>query len=313
MDGARKWTDGELAEMERHLQAIYSAAEEDVKAKLLAHIAKFRTEDEARRKEVEKATKNGGGNAKELAKSWVEWRRKKIFSGNIWRHRLAEISERYLAANQIATDYINGEVPKIAARNFNEFESIANQAAEKYHVPSYSFAICDEQTIKKLATENRTLLPYKEIDGKKDVRWNTQKINAQILQGILQGDNINGIAKRLERTTEMNRVSAVRNARTAVTGAECAGRQNSYIEAEKSGMELLREWICTHDSRSREWHLSLGGATTAVGEPFRNDFGEIMFPGDPNARPENVYNCRCSIMARVVGFHKPNYSKKSKG
>ena len=27
-----------------------------------------------------------------------------------------------------------------------------------------------------------------------------------------------------------------------------------------------------------------------------------MYPGDPEAHPSNVYNCRCTIAARVIGF-----------
>ena len=34
--------------------------------------------------------------------------------------------------------------------------------------------------------------------------------------------------------------------------------------------------------------------------------GEIMFPGAPEAHPANVYNCRCTTAAKVLGFEKPN-------
>ena len=39
-----------------------------------------------------------------------------------------------------------------------------------------------------------------------------------------------------------------------------------------------------------------------IDEPFQNDFGDIMFPGDPTADGANVYNCRCTLGYRVVGF-----------
>ena len=30
--------------------------------------------------------------------------------------------------------------------------------------------------------------------------------------------------------------------------------------------------------------------------------GEIIFPGDPEVHPANVYNCRCTTAAKVMGF-----------
>ena len=87
--------------------------------------------------------------------------------------------------------------------------------------------------------DDKTLLPYKVIDGVKDVRWNTQKVNSEILQGILQGDSIPNLAKRLRKVTEMNRDSAIRNARTSCTSAENKGRMDMIEDAEEKGAEKL--------------------------------------------------------------------------
>jgi uncharacterized protein with gpF-like domain len=89
-----------------------------------------------------------------------------------------------------------------------------------------------------------------------------------------------------------------------VTSAECKGRQDSYIRAANGGIELQREWIAAIDYRTRHAHLLLDGQLAAVDKPFKSEFGKIMYPGDPSARPENVYNCRCTIAARVMGFRK---------
>jgi hypothetical protein len=35
----------------------------------------------------------------------------------------------------------------------------------------------------------------------------------------------------------------------------------------------------------------------------------IMYPGDPEAHPANVYNCRCTIAAKVMGFKKVQVQK----
>ena len=171
-------------------------------------------------------------------------------------------------------------------------------------VGGYAFSLVDADTVKTLATTDKSLLPYKQLDKKTDIRWNVKKMNAEVLQGILQGEPMDKIAGRLSKVTEMNETSAIRNARTMVTGAENKGRQDSYKRAEKDGIIMKREWIATNDSRTRHWHAELDGVEVDIDEPWVNEFGEIMFPGDPSADPANTYNCRCSMDAKVIGFKK---------
>lgn len=67
---------------------------------------------------------------------------------------------------------------------------------------------------------------------------------------------------------------------------------------------MERKWLSAHDSRARDWHAALDGVTKPIDEPFENEFGEIIYPGDPAAHGANVYHCRCSIAAVVKGFQK---------
>ena len=129
-------------------------------------------------------------------------------------------------------------------------------------------------------------------------------MNAEVLQGILQGEPMDRIASRLSKVTGMNETAAIRNARTMVTSAENKGRQDSYKRAEKDGIVMKREWIATNDGRTRHWHAELDGVEVDIDEPWVNEFGEIMFPGDPSADPANTYNRRCSMPANVIGFKK---------
>ena len=123
-----------------------------------------------------------------------------------------------------------------------------------------------------------------------------------MLQGILQGESIPKIAKRLRDNVGMSaRGSAVRNARTAVTSAENKGRMDMLHDAENKGVKSEKGWLAAHDARVREWHAELDGKFTDIDEPFVNALGEIMYPGDPEADPANTYNCRCSLIYRVKG------------
>ena len=109
------------------------------------------------------------------------------------------------------------------------------------------------------------------------------------------------IAKRLRNVQEMNRTQAIRSARTIVTGAENKGRQDSYARAEADGIILERTWLATNDSRTRHSHAVLDGETKPIDTPFSNG---LMYPGDPDGEPSEVYNCRCALIAKVKGFKK---------
>ena len=67
------------------------------------------------------------------------------------------------------------------------------------------------------------------------------------------------------------------------------------------GVRLKKRWLSTLDGRTRHAHQLLDGQVQPNEKPFQSILGDIMFPGDPNAAPSNVYNCRCTLIAEVEG------------
>ena len=119
---------------------------------------------------------------------------------------------------------------------------------------------------------------------------------------ILQGKSIPKIANDLQhRMQDMNRTSAIRTARTAVTGAQNAGRLDTYRAAQDMGIKLKKRWLATLDNRTRHAHAMLDGQTVDVDKPFKVDGYELMYPGDSSAPGYLVYNCRCTQIAEVDG------------
>lgn len=298
MDKAHITTDKQLATMERKLKAIYSKANKDVGKKLKEYLAK----QEERGNALLEAVK--GAKSPEERKKAEEAYNSFLLNKTLHSEHFKALSEQYanelLRVNETAADYINGRMPDVYSLNYNETgKGIAGE------VKGYSFEMVDASTVKSLATKDETLLPYKTVNGKKDVRWNTKQVNSEIMQGILQGESIPDISKRLTHVTEMNLTSAIRNARTATTSAENRGRMDSYHRAQDMGVQIVKVWMATNDERTREEHLELDGQEREIDEPFENSLGEIMYPGDPDADPANVYNCRCTLVTRVVGFETP--------
>ena len=285
-DTAHRLTDEKLEEMENRLSAIYSRAQKDVQKKADEYFETFYKEDEVQRRLLEK-----GEISKEEYKSWQQ---SKIMRGRRYTEMKEQIAAELLNINKTAVAYVNGKLPEIYTLNYNSVAEVAEST-----VKGYSFTLCDQSTVKYLSTSNKTLLPYKRVDGKKDIRWNTKNINYQILQGVLQGESIPKIAKRLENVTEMNKKAAIRNARTAVTSAQNKGRIDSYRRLQDDGLKVKKRWDATLDGRTRHEHGMLDGVTIDIDKPFINGIGKIMFPGSPDAHPANVYNCRCRMSADV--------------
>lgn len=300
-DKAHILTDEKLEEMEKRLSAIYSRANKEIGKRWKEYLAESQSGIDELQKAYELAKKSGDAKKiKKTGKKLASAKRERTLMDKRFK-ALTETTAAQLAnVNKTALAYINGQLPEVYSINYNALEQSVDG------VGGYSFSLVDADTVKNLATTDKSLLPYKQLDEKTDIRWNVKKMNAEVLQGILQGEPMDKIAGRLSKVTGMNETAAIRNARTMVTGAENKGRQDSYARATSDGIILQKEWIATNDSRTRHSHAVLDGEIVDQDKKFDNG---LMFPGDPNGRPEEVWNCRCSVAAVVKGFKKAQVQK----
>lgn len=294
--------DRAVGELGRRLAKIYNEAQKGMTEKVNSFFANFEKLDEKKKKLVEAG--------KLTEQEYKTWKKNKLLMGEKYMDLRDSIADNMLHANERAAAIINHELPNVYAHNYNQ----VGEGVER-KVKGYSFDLTNPETVRKLATDKTTLLPYKFVDGHRDTRWNSTKVNAQILQGILQGESADQMAQRLMNISVMNQESALRNARTAVTSAQNKGRLDAMKQAEDDGVIMGKEWIATKDERTRDWHTDLDRVVVPVNEPFiaHISYGkkivhsfddEIMYPGDPNADPSNTYNCRCSLAEVVLGFKK---------
>lgn len=288
-DPAHEMADREIEAIEKRIAKIYRQANADVEAKAAKYFKRFEDLDKKKKALVD---------AGEMSKDeYLKWRRGKMMTGKHWESLKRQTAESLHSANVTAANYANGRLPNVYAENYNQIARGING-----QIQGVNFEMVNQNTIRNLAIKDKTLLPYKKVNGAKDVRWNTQKVNSQILQGIIQGESIDDISKRLQKVTEMNRASAVRNARTSVTSAENKGRIDMLEDAEDAGVRTKKVWLSVHDKRTRDAHLALSGVEADPDEPFEIFGMKILYPGDPDAEPEMVYNCRCTLTYRVIGF-----------
>lgn len=90
-------------------------------------------------------------------------------------------------------------------------------------------------------------------------------------------------------------------ARTEAVGAYNAGRFAGFRSlASQLGGSWEKVWLETHDHRTRRTHREgeggVGGQRVPLGDMFKVGVGLGMYPGDPELPPEEVINCRCSIL-----------------
>lgn len=306
-DKARKYTDEELAEMAKKLREIYSRAEKELTEKADRYFKRFKAEDAKKQQLV--------AEGKLSKQDYLEWRKRRIFVGRHWTNMKEQAALNLHNANQIAIDYLNGRLPDIYTTVYNTraneiTEVVPGLAGDGYGtaIPKISFELVNPQTVKTLSLAGgKSFLPYKKL-GPDDIPWNMKRINSEVLQGILQGESMDKIAKRLVKVCNGNEVAAMRTARTLVNTVENQARHQVASDAKDMGCIEIHMWDSAHDGRVRPWHVDADSdygtedKALPVDEPFIVMGEEMMYPGDLAGSPANIYNCRCCELTKVIGF-----------
>ena len=298
-DYAHKWTDKQLAALEKRIAAEFKQAADELTATVNAYFAAFVKRD------AEMAAKAEAGEITEQA--YKQWRLAQIGRGKRFEALRDKVAERYTNAHEVAIAYVNDSTPGIYTLNRNYSAYTIEQISDKA-----DFTLWDEQTVRRLIDEQPGLMPYyppkRALKRGIDLDYGKKQITASITSSILQGKGIDKISIDLQnRMQGMSLASAIRTARTATTAAQNAGRMDSYHAAEGMGIKLKKEWLATLDGRTRHAHAMLDGQTAETDKPFHVDGYEIMYPGDTSAPGYLVYNCRCTLIAALDDVPKtPN-------
>ena len=296
-DPAHAETERLLAEMEKRIQKEYALAEKDIQAKIDDYMERFSLKDQKWQEWVKDGTKT--------KEQYKQWRIGQMAVGKRWESLKQTVSEELYHADQIAKSIVKGYMPEVYALNFN----YGTYEVEKGAKVNTSFTLYDRQSVERILRDNPQMLPApgkkvsQAIAEGRAVRWNSQQLQSVMIQGILQGESIPKLAARLAKEVgDSDMKASIRNARTMTTGAQNAGRIDSYKRAEDKGIKMEQMWRATLDMRTRHEHRMLDGQKVKVGEPFKVDGYEIRFPGDPSAPGYLIYNCRCTVRGVVDGL-----------
>ncbi len=296
-DEGHDYADARLEEFQREVADVYRQAEETARKRLEEHLARFEERDGEKRRQV------AAGEMTEQA--YADWRRAQMMTGRRYEQVLDQVAQAYANANQVAVDVLNGKLPEVYAENANYG---GWQACEATGL-NLSWSLMDADTAQHMLAAGEAMFAAPALDVAKDAAWNRKLMASQLTQGILLGESIPKLAKRMQRVMGSNYAAAVRTARTATTGAENAGRVASYKRAQAMGIKLEQEWLATLDGRTRHTHRQLDGERREVGQAFSNG---CRYPGDPQARGSEIYNCRCTLAAAIDGVDASDGERWSK-
>lgn len=281
-DIGREQTDKLLEELEKRIFAAFSEANAEMQKLIDDYFESLKRLDAKNREWM-------------TEEEYKQWRLNAIGRGERFIALRDKLAERMADAHEVAIAYVNDATPGIYSLNRN----YAAYTIEKAY-GNLDFTFWDEATVRRLIVEQPNLMPYypEEMAVKRgiDLKYGQQQITAQVTSGILRGLSIQSMARELmQRVKGMEKVSAVRAARTATTSAENGGRQDSYERAAQMGIRVRKRWVATKDERTRKNHQDTDGQPRDWDQPFDVGGAAMMFPGDRNGPAKQVYNCRCSM------------------
>lgn len=293
-DYGHEQTDKLLKELENRIDKEYSQAAKEVQEKFYAHMKDFE------RKDAKMQEKLDAGKITET--EYQNWRTNQMLTGQRMNALYESLAKDLVNADQIAAGMINDSLPDVYALNMN----YSTYKIEHTTEIDTNFTLYDRKTVENLMKDNPRIIPHltekQAARIKKDELWNRQHLVSAVAQGILQGEGIPDIAKRLQTVAAMDDNAATRNARTYITAAQNKGRIDSYERAEKLGIKTNKKWIATLDDRTRVEHRHLDGVSIPYSDVFKMDGYEIEYPGDPSAEPEMIYNCRCTLVDDILDW-----------
>jgi len=219
------------------------------------------------------------------------WMRGQLFQQRQWELKRGQMARIMVELDKRATELINeGKLDTFADNADHMLFEI-----EQILGISTPFGLFNREAVFRLIREDPHMLPMNQVNEARDYQYYNEIIQNAVIQGILQGETIDEIARRVALETNDRAISNLRrNVRTALTGAQNAGALFSMRRArDELGIHIQKRWMATLDHHTRASHAHLDGQVQDIDDYFDSLLGPIMYPGDPDAEPENVWNCRC--------------------
>lgn len=278
-DWAHGWTDEQIDSLRKRFREVYAQAEREMSDK----IGEWAKEYDEQNQEWWKLLESGERTEEEY-KAWLE---EQVLRRDWMEGMAQQLSIDATRADEKCMQMVADEVPRIFGENANWEAFDISRAVGR----DLNFTIYNEDAVRLLISDAPDTVHIPALDNGKDLAWNHQHFTSSITQGILQGESIPNVTKRLMTVLAIDERAATRAARTAMTGAESAGRQHSMERAERMGIPLRKTWRAKLDGRTRQSHRELDGTSVSVSGYFV--WGDVRAerPADPTCPAWFICNC----------------------
>ena len=286
--------DEQLGQLEDKITVLYANASYEVNQEWTKFTDTFKEKDAEKQAQLE---------AGEITQAeYTLWRNKNILQTDMYKSTVSSMTDILTKSDITAMAMVNDEMPSVVAESYNFVQALGWKSADEAGMSVGTFQIYNADSVQKIVRDNPDLL--KSVDVPEDKKWNKDHINREITTGIIKGESLPKVADRLARVTDMDKNSATRNARTAMTYAENLGRSESAEQLKEMGIPEEEVWSATYDDKVRDTHLLLDGTKRDEDGYFGAGIlaTPLRCPADPSGDPEEIYNCRCRLNIVLKGI-----------
>ena len=123
-------------------------------------------------------------------------------------------------------------------------------------------------------------------------------IKNEISRSIAAAEPYTNIAKNLSSLTQEEYNKSRRIAITESGRVQSEAKLNIQQKAKARGANIMKEWSCTYDSKTRHSHRELDGQVREIDEYFEVNGVKTLAPCKFGKAAEDI-NCRCALLTRA--------------
>jgi SPP1 gp7 family putative phage head morphogenesis protein len=129
------------------------------------------------------------------------------------------------------------------------------------------------------------------------IRWISEttweRLREALAEGLEAGEGIEGLMRRVDEVVgELETWRGERIARTE----SAAALNGAFYDGMIAGGVRRKMWVAALDERTRPSHEAAHGQIREAGEPFEVGGALLHYPGEPMGPPQEVINCRCTLV-----------------
>lgn len=203
---------------------------------------------------------------------------------------------------------VAGEITKISGKNRYMVNKLVEDIysdvyyRNMYQFDKYTGFILDFGYVNNKAIQALIENPLKELAEKNVNADMLHRIKNSVTQGLIRGDSFVKIAQDLKGVMNTGLNRALRIARTEGMRALSQAQLDAYTEAEDDGIVGVKQWVSTHDIRTRDSHGYMDGKKANREGVFTLRGGiKTTAPHMTGYAAEDI-NCRCRMIYVIAGY-----------